>query len=73
MPNYFVKNRKTASRYAHSAMQCQWDTSMNAHEKILGCNADANYPDADPVATQFEYILCWYWCWFMYQIYVIVL
>ena len=23
---------------------------MNAHEKILGCNADANYPDADPVA-----------------------
>ena len=31
---------------------------MNAHEKILGCNADANYPDADPVAIQFEYILC---------------
>ena len=46
---------------------------MNAHEKILGCNADANYPDADPVATQFEYILCWYWCWFMYQVYVIAL
>ena len=33
---------------------------VNANEEMLACYADpdANYPDADPDATQFEYRLC---------------
>ena len=36
-------------------------------------NTDASNHDADPGSTKFEYRLCWYWCWFMYQIYVVAL
>ena len=48
---------------------------MNANEEMLAgyADPDASYPDADPDATEFEYRLCWYWCWFMYQNYVLVL
>ena len=48
---------------------------MNANEEMLAgyADTDASYPDADPDATEFEYRLCWYWCWFMYQNYVLVL
>ena len=48
---------------------------MNANEEMLAgyADPDASYPDADPDAKYFEYRLCWYWCWFMYQNYVLVL
>ena len=48
---------------------------MNANEEMLAgyADPDACYPDTDTDATWFEYRLCWYWCWFMYQNYVLVL
>ena len=48
---------------------------MNVNEQMIAGNvvADANFPDSDPDATQFEYGLCWCCYWFVYQYYVLVL
>ena len=66
--NYFKKKKI-------SIQICKLGNALNANEEMLTGYAepDVGYPDADPDATYFEYRLCWYWCWFMYQNYVLVL
>ena len=60
---YILFSRKFCYKQQISIQICKLGNALyvnNANETMLSGNADddASYPDADPVATQFEYWFC---------------